>query len=320
MYDWMVIGAGPAGLAAIGKLLDSGVNKEQLLWVDPCFTVGDFGTKWKHVESNTSVQAFAYFYDNCKSFQFELSNRTFFIERLPVEKFCPLVVAAEPLHWLSKHLLEKVCWQQNTATLLEDTTNGWRIYFKDGQSCISKKVILAIGATPNTLNISGKSVIPLENALMPQKLAQSIDPNDEIALFGCGQSARSILDNLSPLSFKAAHHFYRYPDNFEFYFGDFEHQKVYPKLMEQRVVFKNLKDVNKVIYAIGFSKRKLTIKGLPENYHFDEKSGEILPNLYGLGIAFPSYVRHQQGQAKLAQTAIAHYIDRLDEVLPYWSK
>ena len=45
-YSWTVIGAGPAGIAAVGRLLDHGIVGEQIAWIDPEFGAGDFGTKW----------------------------------------------------------------------------------------------------------------------------------------------------------------------------------------------------------------------------------------------------------------------------------
>lgn len=36
-YEWTVIGAGPAGIAAVGRLLDHGVAAERIAWVDPAF-------------------------------------------------------------------------------------------------------------------------------------------------------------------------------------------------------------------------------------------------------------------------------------------
>lgn len=34
-YKWAVVGAGPAGMATIGQLLDSGINAKNILWIDP---------------------------------------------------------------------------------------------------------------------------------------------------------------------------------------------------------------------------------------------------------------------------------------------
>ncbi|HXL73262.1 MAG TPA: pyridine nucleotide-disulfide oxidoreductase, partial [bacterium] len=36
-YDWAIAGAGPAGIAALGQLLDRGIAGEKILWLDPHF-------------------------------------------------------------------------------------------------------------------------------------------------------------------------------------------------------------------------------------------------------------------------------------------
>ena len=58
-FQWAVIGAGPAGIAAIGKLLDNDIDPAHIAWIDPAFCVGDFGTEWKNVSSNTRVKLFS---------------------------------------------------------------------------------------------------------------------------------------------------------------------------------------------------------------------------------------------------------------------
>ena len=40
--NWAVIGAGPAGIAAVGQLIDKGVSGEQILWIDPKFKVAPY--------------------------------------------------------------------------------------------------------------------------------------------------------------------------------------------------------------------------------------------------------------------------------------
>ena len=60
-YHWTVIGAGPAGIATVGKLLDSGIDAKQLLWIDPDFQVGEFGKLWSGVSSNTKANLFTKF-------------------------------------------------------------------------------------------------------------------------------------------------------------------------------------------------------------------------------------------------------------------
>jgi cation diffusion facilitator CzcD-associated flavoprotein CzcO len=53
--EWAVIGSGPAGIAAVGKLLDLGIAAQNIAWIDPAFTVGDLGKKWSKVSSNTKL-------------------------------------------------------------------------------------------------------------------------------------------------------------------------------------------------------------------------------------------------------------------------
>jgi cation diffusion facilitator CzcD-associated flavoprotein CzcO len=57
-YVWTVIGAGPAGIAAVGKLLDRGIADKDIAWIDPAFAAGDIGAKWRSVSSNTKVGTF----------------------------------------------------------------------------------------------------------------------------------------------------------------------------------------------------------------------------------------------------------------------
>ena len=69
-FEWTVIGAGPAGMAAVGRLIDAGVNSKRIAWIDPHFTVGDFGTKWRGVSSNTRAGLFVKFLHECKAFRY----------------------------------------------------------------------------------------------------------------------------------------------------------------------------------------------------------------------------------------------------------
>jgi cation diffusion facilitator CzcD-associated flavoprotein CzcO len=44
-FKWAIVGAGPAGIATVGLLLDNKVDARDILWIDPDFKVGDFGQK-----------------------------------------------------------------------------------------------------------------------------------------------------------------------------------------------------------------------------------------------------------------------------------
>ena len=54
-YKWTVIGAGPAGIAAVGRLLDHDIAPTDIAWIDPEFIAGDIGGKWRAVQGNTRV-------------------------------------------------------------------------------------------------------------------------------------------------------------------------------------------------------------------------------------------------------------------------
>ena len=70
-HDWAVIGAGPAGMAAVGQLLEHEVPAEEILWLDPEFKVGDFGSRWLNIPSNTKVKLFNMFLKSCKAFEID---------------------------------------------------------------------------------------------------------------------------------------------------------------------------------------------------------------------------------------------------------
>lgn len=69
--QWTIIGAGPAGIAFVGKLLDAGIQPSQITWIDPAFKVGDFGTLWRPVSSNTTVRLFLAFLNAAESFGYK---------------------------------------------------------------------------------------------------------------------------------------------------------------------------------------------------------------------------------------------------------
>src|SRR5260221_602960 len=107
-YDWTVIGAGPAGIAAIGQLIDHQVNPEKIVWIDPSFTIGDFGTKWRKVPSNTKVTTFLQFLNTCKAFRYRDCPQTFAIHAIDPEETCQLQCMVDPLLWITDQLKQQV--------------------------------------------------------------------------------------------------------------------------------------------------------------------------------------------------------------------
>jgi thioredoxin reductase len=336
--EWAVIGAGAAGIAAVGKLIDQGINPQQIGWIDPHFAVGDLGMKWSHVPSNTKVKLFNAYLENCKSFEYERRPKKFTLDQIDPEKTCLLQDIVEPLQWITDHLKTKVHARSDTALALNLSHGHWEIKTKGG-SLFSKKVILAIGCEARNLSYPGLEVIPIEAALHPKKLAQSVQPQDTIAVFGSSHTAFLVLANLHELKAKTVN-FYRSPHRYAVYFKDWilfdatglkgftadwarkhidgalpPHLK--RVLLSDHSFEESLGLCNKVIYATGFEKRKLPILEQFEGLHYDDKTGLIAPNLFGIGIAFPQAKFNRLGHLEHL-VGLWKFMDYLNGILPIW--
>jgi cation diffusion facilitator CzcD-associated flavoprotein CzcO len=169
-YAWTVIGAGPAGIAAVGRLLDHGIAPKEIAWIDPEFTAGDLGGKWRAVPGNTHVASFLYYLTASPSFRFAEAPH-FELQNIDPEETCPLGMVADPLVWISQRLCERVAVCRTIATELSLQNRHWTVDTERGE-ITSKNVILAVGSVPKKLAYAGLDEIPLEAALDPQKLAQ----------------------------------------------------------------------------------------------------------------------------------------------------
>src|SRR5262245_56540360 len=125
-YAWTVIGAGPAGIAAVGRLLDQGVADERIAWIDPAFAAGDLGQQWRSVSSNTHVGLFLEFLNGSKAFRFSEAPPMPLRELEPSDT-CALGLVAEPLVWITEHLRDRVQTFTTTATALHLQNRRWRI-------------------------------------------------------------------------------------------------------------------------------------------------------------------------------------------------
>ncbi|MFZ0226602.1 MAG: FAD/NAD(P)-binding protein, partial [Mycobacterium sp.] len=148
-YEWTVVGAGPAGAAAVGKLLDHGIAPERIAWIDPAFAGGDLGGKWRAVSSNTKVGTFLSYLNESAAFRFASAPPTP-LGDLDPDETCDLGLIADPLVWIIEHLRERVAVFQTTATALSLERRQWIIETQQGELS-STNVILAVGAVPKKL-------------------------------------------------------------------------------------------------------------------------------------------------------------------------
>lgn len=340
-YQWLVVGAGPAGIAAIGKLLDASVSPEKIAWIDPYFEAGDLGRRWRHVSSNTKVKLFTRFLLHCQSFEYASVQHTFALNTLEPDSTCELSYAADPLLWVSNHLRKKVCSIQDKVNSLELMREGWVVRLANQEEVYAHNVILAFGSEPKALAYD-LPMITLENALHPEKLAQYCHAGDQVAVFGSSHSAVMAIRHLLALSVKVVNFYlspFRYAvylDNDEILFDDTGlkgQTAVWAKTHLHGTLPQNLTRVlgdeknlqaylplcTKAVYAVGFERRQEVVVEGVDLARYNDRSGILAPGLFGMGIAFPQAKSDRFGNVE-HRVGVWKFMRYLDEVLPVWMK
>ncbi|MCH9643398.1 MAG: FAD/NAD(P)-binding protein [Gammaproteobacteria bacterium] len=338
-FQWAVIGAGPAGIAAVGELLDLGVDSKQVLWVDPYFEVGDFGRHWGEVSSNTRVKLFLKFLKGCQAFGFDDRSRPFAIEQLSPDGFCQLKFVAEPLRWVTQQLREKVtsCPAKVNSMMMSDSV--WNLKTDDTVLKV-RKVIMATGCNPKSLPAhEGVRPINLYEALDPSKLATVCDQNDAVAVFGSSHSSMIIIRNLNELGVKRIINLYLQPVRYAVHMDGWTlydntglkaetaawtrdnvvrnclpHIERYISNPEN--IEKYMPQCTKAIYSIGFETRAPEVPRI--NFkNYDINTGIIAPGLFGVGIAFPQQTVSPFGGAEL-NVGLYKFMKDIRKVMPVW--
>lgn len=337
-YAWTVIGAGPAGIAAVGRLLDRGIPNDKIAWIDPAFAAGDLGQKWRSVSSNTIVGTFLSFLNGSSAFRFSEAPPMPLREVDPDET-CALGLVADPLVWITQHLRERVNAFETTATALSLRRRHWTIETEDHEVA-SENVILAVGAVPKKLDYPGLDEIPVEVALDPEKLAaQSLD-GATVAVFGSSHSSMIVLPNLLCHPVKRVINFYQSPLKYAVYLDDWilfddtglkgraaewareNIDGAYPDRLERCWVAgpefsEKLDACDRVVYTVGFERRKLPETPQWGQLEYNQQNGIIAPGLFGLGIAFPEYAEDPYGFGQY-RVGLKKFMDYLDSILPLW--
>ncbi|SON61529.1 hypothetical protein MSIMFI_03043 [Mycobacterium simulans] len=337
-YAWTVIGAGPAGITAVGRLLDHGVPPEKIAWIDPAFAGGDLGQKWRSVSSNTHVALFLNYLNGSPAFRFAEAP-PMPLQEIDPQETVSLALIADPLVWITRHLRARVNIFQTTATALFLTRRQWKIETEQ-QEFTSENVILAVGAVPKRLAYPGLDEIPLEVALDPEKLAAQPLEGATIAVFGSSHSTMITLPHLLRQPVARVINFYRSPLKYAVYLDDWilvddvglkgraaewarqNIDGVYPDRLERCWVsspeFKGkLAECDQVIYTVGFEPRTLPETKQWGRLQYNPTNGILAPGLFGLGIAFPEYAPDPYGFGQY-RVGLKKFMDYLDTVLPLW--
>lgn len=206
IIDYVIVGAGPAGICALPHILNSGVAGEHIVWIDPHFKVGDFGSllsAGSSVPGNTTVVS----YQRVNQAIYQMipccapnEQQSFMLDKLDSYSVCSLQIAAVPLQHISTCLRQLVhSIEGQVSSVVSDEENLIvEIQRADGklQKLKSKRVILALGARPKTfvlpLNYQYIDFIDPNIAFIQTQLNDYLNKNSSIsnvAVIGSSHSA-----------------------------------------------------------------------------------------------------------------------------------
>ncbi|SOJ57991.1 hypothetical protein MSIMFB_05473 [Mycobacterium simulans] len=336
-YAWTVIGAGPAGIAAVGKLLDHGVPQHRIGWIDPHFAAGDFGQKWRAVPSNTTVALFLSYLNASPSFRF--AEAAFELAAVDPNQTCKLGLVAEPLVWITEHLSQRVPTHRTTATALQLQNRCWTIETEHGP-ITSENVVLCVGATPRKLAHPNLREIPLDVALNPDRLAEESLDNATVAVFGSSHSTMIVLPHLLDRPVKKVINFYRSPLRYAVAYQDWtlfddsglkgqaaqwarenidgaQPDRLQRVLVSSPEFDERIAECDHVVYTVGFERRQLPETPQWGRLEHNPTNGILAPGLFGFGIAYPEYRLDPLGCGQF-RVGLSKFMEYLDTVLPVW--
>jgi len=338
-FQWAVVGAGPAGMAAVGKLLDNNIAADAILWLDPQFKVGDLGQFWSNVSSNTTVKRFNDFLEAADSFAYPKAADDFELSRLPPQNTCQLSQVVEPLQWISNHLIHTVCAEKAWIEKIWLSERHWHLQSLS-TVYLAQNVILATGARAIDLDYPDLQTIPFELAIDKEKLMKVIDKNETFAVFGSSHSAVIVLRHLVEAGVKKVINFYRSPCRYAIDMGEwilFDNTGLkgdtatwarnhldghlpanlvrYTAHDYNRAQF--LPECDQAIYAVGFEPRDSLIIGDYGHLKHNPNNGIIAPGLFGFGIAWPEMKADPFGTFE-SQVGLWKFMLYLNKVLPVW--
>ncbi|MBW0543807.1 hypothetical protein O181_083522 [Austropuccinia psidii MF-1] len=227
LYDFLVIGAGPAGVTAIAHLLDSGVSS--IAWIDPHFLAGCLGGKYTQVPSNTKVKIFIDYVAQSPTLVKLIENAKkpnpfTILKAKTLDCGTSLNYVSDLFIFFTQELFfchpEAICKFKGLVNSLHfSNENHWSAELrieglKDTRAVITKKVILATGSQPVRPANPIFPHIDLDIALSPTDLQKTLEvinlKEEKIAVIGSSHSAILVLKNLTDLSSELQIiHFYR---------------------------------------------------------------------------------------------------------------
>lgn len=337
MYQWTVVGAGPAGILTVGKLLDEGVKGENICWIDPMFNVGGFGQYCQKVSSNTVAELFIQCFKSYKSFMYNHTESVF--KNLDNKNTCEISLVVQELKKITENLSQKVVRRKAKVNFLKSGKDCYLVAAGEEVIC-SAKVVLATGSEPKVLSCYDIPKIDLKDALDVEYLSRKNLTNKNIAVFGSSHSAVIVIKNLLDLDVNV-HNFYRSPLKYAVKMNEWTlydntglkgnsalwaKENLYhgssPRLKRYHTDADNVKEILRLcdyaIYAVGFTKRNIKIDDLIIHHH-NPHNGIIAPGVFGIGIAYPEEITDLFGylENNIGMFKFKHH---LNKIFPVWQK
>lgn len=339
--EWAVVGAGPAGILAVGMLLDAGVAPTQIIWIDPEFQVGRLGKYYSTVPANSATRLFLLFINACETFKACNSSAMQYLRSLDPGLVTELSVIVEPLKDVTTILRSRVQSLRDTVQMLDFMNNKWMVTTNFNRFS-AQHVILALGSHPKTLNYLKDNQIPLDLAFNKEILAQRITAQDKVALVGDGHSAYLILKHLTEIPTGHIIHFFKRKLSFASdpetaghgllgLTAEWAKEVLVKNPPVNLVTIKSSPEslriwtplCTKIIYAIGYETNPLPLINGKSTVSYDPKTGSLMPRLFGFGIAFPEHYIPEpnttQDEAVIKPSIGLHlFLQHLQEMLPQW--
>ncbi|QDS74671.1 hypothetical protein FKW77_009459 [Venturia effusa] len=216
-YGAIVVGAGPAGIAVVGNLVEW--RKTPILWVDHKFQGGRLNEYYREVPSNTKVKRFVMYAEGVEPFR-RIAEKTpkpnafSLLKNLIQEDTCHIAQAADLCTMLTRGLdealgVEKQLGSVVAARWLDSSTWNVQIEPSDGRTTrpvtiSSDMLVLCTGSKPisGPLPVTGIKRLELDPALKPSHLKKILSSQEqlEIAVIGASHSAILVLRNLYNLA------------------------------------------------------------------------------------------------------------------------